>query len=587
MPRRARPVEHDDVIDDTEYRVYPRRAKGEPLVDLDARYGHRIPHEPVGEILERRHAREKVRPDIPHESYEYLQDDALVADRLARLDLNAYSPEKIEKYVNQRLNARQTRGRPQSKASSVEETYFSPDESKQIYTDSESDEIENYLEKTKRPTPRHKPDIRKEPLSRSKHVKEEKRTRRPVIEEPIYTKSSRSVEEVTEDWKGSHGARPRSFHRSHYNLGFEAEDDESDMSEDSELEDIPKHRRQRVTRRNRVELKYPSRTRDISSSSSFLSSSESPGSSESELPKVPLPVPIPPVYKDPSRRHKSLSHGRISTGPFTAAAPPLAETGFQLPSPPTPPRVPSLETVLSERDARHRYAEPTLPFLIVMIDPYDRNRIEKAAKETVGVERRSRESLHLPHEPPVQRKKEKPIAIVETPEIARKRDAIVQDERLGPRSSYKKHEIVEEDYYRSRDPHWSSPSSETMEGWAIVQAPAKPSNSSEKEVVDVCEERHSRHKQQLSKAAEKEREHRHKGDRPRSKVGPRYIGVRDRKDRLWTEITKDLVVKEAIDRAGYEYEEMDTLYYIFSYLHPVSRVSIHPLLPYHRPMTIL
>ncbi len=121
-----------------------------------------------------------------------------------------------------------------------------------------------------------------------------------------------------------------------------------------------------------------------------------------------------------------------------------------------------------------------------------------------------------------------------------------------------------------------------MDDWAIVQAPSKSKHSLEKELpaVDVREDprRPRRKDRQFSPAEDEMIEPRHKGDTPRSKVGPRYIGVRDRRERLWTEITKDLVVKEAIERAGYEYEEMDTVYYIFSYLHPVSICSLH-LLP--------
>lgn len=49
----------------------------------------------------------------------------------------------------------------------------------------------------------------------------------------------------------------------------------------------------------------------------------------------------------------------------------------------------------------------------------------------------------------------------------------------------------------------------------------------------------------------------------------------NQKDRLWTEITKDLVVREAIERAGYEYEETEQFYYIFAYLHYV-RSTVPP-----------
>jgi hypothetical protein len=53
-------------------------------------------------------------------------------------------------------------------------------------------------------------------------------------------------------------------------------------------------------------------------------------------------------------------------------------------------------------------------------------------------------------------------------------------------------------------------------------------------------------------------------------IGPRYGPRRKEGEGLWTEITKDLVVKEAIKQAGYEFEETDDFYYIMSYLKYVS-----------------
>ncbi|EXJ79690.1 hypothetical protein A1O3_07971 [Capronia epimyces CBS 606.96] len=49
-------------------------------------------------------------------------------------------------------------------------------------------------------------------------------------------------------------------------------------------------------------------------------------------------------------------------------------------------------------------------------------------------------------------------------------------------------------------------------------------------------------------------------------IGRRYGRERDPTDGLWTEITKDLVVKEAIQEMGYEFEETDDFYYIIAYL---------------------
>lgn len=39
---------------------------------------------------------------------------------------------------------------------------------------------------------------------------------------------------------------------------------------------------------------------------------------------------------------------------------------------------------------------------------------------------------------------------------------------------------------------------------------------------------------------------------------------------MWTEITKDLVIKEAIEEMGYEYEETDMFFYVMKYLRYVS-----------------
>ncbi|KAJ9647373.1 hypothetical protein H2204_000001 [Knufia peltigerae] len=49
-------------------------------------------------------------------------------------------------------------------------------------------------------------------------------------------------------------------------------------------------------------------------------------------------------------------------------------------------------------------------------------------------------------------------------------------------------------------------------------------------------------------------------------IGRRYGRMPDAKEGLWTEITKDLVVKEAIQEMGYEFEETDDFYYIIAYL---------------------
>jgi hypothetical protein len=50
-------------------------------------------------------------------------------------------------------------------------------------------------------------------------------------------------------------------------------------------------------------------------------------------------------------------------------------------------------------------------------------------------------------------------------------------------------------------------------------------------------------------------------------------GPKNRVGSLWTEITKDLVVKEAIEQLGYDYEETEYFYYVIQYL---QYVCSHP-----------
>lgn len=61
--------------------------------------------------------------------------------------------------------------------------------------------------------------------------------------------------------------------------------------------------------------------------------------------------------------------------------------------------------------------------------------------------------------------------------------------------------------------------------------------------------------------------------------GRRFVGQKPKTDLMWTEITKDLVVKEAIEELGYDYEETDYFFYVMEYLRYVCLpTSLLPLL---------
>jgi hypothetical protein len=46
----------------------------------------------------------------------------------------------------------------------------------------------------------------------------------------------------------------------------------------------------------------------------------------------------------------------------------------------------------------------------------------------------------------------------------------------------------------------------------------------------------------------------------------RFVAERDRYSDMWTEITKDLVVREAIEAMGYEFDETEYFFYVMKYL---------------------
>ncbi|KAH8701752.1 hypothetical protein BGW36DRAFT_104625 [Talaromyces proteolyticus] len=74
------------------------------------------------------------------------------------------------------------------------------------------------------------------------------------------------------------------------------------------------------------------------------------------------------------------------------------------------------------------------------------------------------------------------------------------------------------------------------------------------------------HYNEVREIAIREVEREREMDSEASRDGRSHASFREKRDRRQTEITKDLVIREAIERAGYDYEESDRFYYIFDYL---------------------
>lgn len=74
---------------------------------------------------------------------------------------------------------------------------------------------------------------------------------------------------------------------------------------------------------------------------------------------------------------------------------------------------------------------------------------------------------------------------------------------------------------------------------------------------------------------EREREYERITEESARPRGPTTIKQQRVTNDLWTEITKDLVAREAIEELGYDFEETEFFYYIIQYLRYVS--TSHPL----------
>ena len=160
----------------------------------------------------------------------------------------------------------------------------------------------------------------------------------------------------------------------------------------------------------------------------------------------------------------------------------------------------------------------------------------------------------------------------------RKVDAFVSEWNTARRS--KNAFDLEEDTYHRRGSDRLSSRDSTTDDWAIVDAPPRPRRAMRDELDGPNRELSRKHYHSRERRAFPADEGLVSDGDPESKrgqVGRRYVGASNPRDRLWTEITKDLVVREAIERSGYEFEETDFFYYIFDYLQYVSSTAIPSL----------
>ncbi|KAJ5672915.1 hypothetical protein N7507_002042 [Penicillium longicatenatum] len=297
--------------------------------------------------------------------------------------------------------------------------------------------------------------------------------------------------------------------------------------EDDEVIDIRQDRLERETRRKSAERDEHITRKDRSS--------------PRERSPSPEPIRAPPIHQDVITHHRHIDHG------FEGVRPPRA---------PSPEKA-STHTSFDEIDVRHqtrrsgRQSEEDISFKHVHRDE------EESVSPTSGLsadfrnpwkrgERLSRpgpRSLSLEDEP-----------LVAESARSRSRRGISRD-------------IVEEEIKISEKMQAASLTGDiprtSIDEWSVVHAPSKEETPEMTgallDIVEVAPKGASLVDSESEEEVEVEQHDR---------VGPKVH--KERRDERWTEITKDLVVREAIEQLGYEFEETRMFYYIFSYLEPAD-----------------
>ncbi|KAE8157042.1 hypothetical protein BDV40DRAFT_61543 [Aspergillus tamarii] len=302
---------------------------------------------------------------------------------------------------------------------------------------------------------------------------------------------------------------------------------ESSPNTDVEEDDYEEEEDDILVRRNR--RRRPPRKADLHEDDDSTSSPESEDSADVSLVRAP-------IHRSPAKRHVHDPED------------------YDLPRPPRPPRAPSPE---------------------VSFEKPKRKDLRPASHGEIVVEERGGPELPSivrgpPPEPFIrQRQEEYPIPQSRPRSIEREKEISIHEAIPGGGQVFDEHEVLEEVYGRPRELERSLRETTPKlagDDWAIISAapkterealldeishgPREPALKDKKPKFTVSEERHSESDPDFA----------------RGKVGRRYIGMKDQRNGLWTEITKDLVVKEAIERSGFEYEETVSSYYVFSYL---------------------
>jgi hypothetical protein len=522
MSRRARNHEYyEEDLYEEESDTYrrPRPSRRERFAeDEESQYGRRMSAPLPVEELERLHIRERSKPDFIRESFDPPRNPGPLAVMREREEKEMDTPprETLRGYERDRHERReQPRHRRTAKEADI---YFHEELERRRYTGDEYDEGEVDLQRERPSKPRRNLDSEEEfvRLRRDKRGRKGSRMKHSEFEierDELYRRGPDSRREHTRLHSDVRERTPAA--RLQPRFQRQPDGDEEDEEDEEDIIIRRNERRRGRTGRFKEKEKITIRERGISTSP------ESPSSRE--LSQV--------------RKSHVTSRERINDG-------------YELPrAPRAPSPEPSSPSSFEELEIRHRTRG-------------------RPAKEKIIIERRndaSPPSILSSSESDNKSENEIDITHAKFKTLNRQEDVLIMERQPQRHESDEEVQVFEEEQYTRRDaggPQRRSTPTVTVEDKAIIRLDSGSHGSADQEMrrerrVSTRRSRSVNGHGRLSDETI---------DRKHGRIGRRYIGVKDKRDRLWTEITKDLVVKEAIERAGYEYEETDSFYYIFSYL---------------------
>ncbi|KAJ5524433.1 hypothetical protein N7494_011083 [Penicillium frequentans] len=280
--------------------------------------------------------------------------------------------------------------------------------------------------------------------------------------------------------------------------------------------------------------------RKITESEEIIIRKDRRGSTSRKRSPSPEPIRAPPIHQDVITHHRHIDHGFEDVRPPRAPSPEKAST----------------QTSFDEIDIRHqtrrrgRQSEEDISFKHKYRDE------EESVSPTSG---RSAD-FRNPWKRDERRSRPKPRSL--SPE----------DESLVAEKSYSRsrrgvsRDLDEIEVKMSEKMQASSLADDiprtSIDEWSVVHAPTKEETVMTGGLLDIVEVAPKDASLVDSESEEEVEVEQH------SRAAPKVH--KERRDERWTEITKDLVVRDAIEQLGYEFEETKMFYYIFSYLEPAD-----------------